>query len=100
MQIKQLTIIILSLFNENYVSQIKKGVTTKADIRTNLGDPHAVTTTSSGETWTYTYANFGSYLGAVRSTFTGGSDVHEEKELVVSFRGNVVRDYKFRKGGE
>ncbi len=73
MQIKQLTIIILSLFlascathtygrnfNENYVSQIKKGVITKADIQTNLGDSYAVTTTSSGETWTYTYANFGS----------------------------------------
>ena len=41
--------------NKSSVSAIERGVTTKAQVRQNLGEPNSVTTTSTGEIWSYRY---------------------------------------------
>lgn len=85
-------------FNESYTSQIKRGKTTKDDIRANIGEPTSVTTTSEGETWIYSYTQGGNYFQNVGAAFGASSFKNQGKELTVIFRGNVVKDFKFRKG--
>ena len=44
-------------FDDGFVAQIKKNVTTKDQVRQALGDPVSVNTTSDLETWTYSYSD-------------------------------------------
>jgi len=80
-------------FDSLYVDKIERGVTTKADIRKNIGEPHSVTVSSFGDSWSYQYLRgpnliqiYGNMLGADNS---GG----ENKSLTIIFSGNVVKDY-------
>ena|SRR3989304_2120611 len=51
-------------FNTSYLSSIERGVTTKAQVRQNLGEPSSVMTSSlAGETWSYQYMQGASLAG-------------------------------------
>ena len=84
-------------FDDAYIAQIKKGVTTKAQIRQNFGDPLMVSKTADTETWIYNYSNAygrgyiqGLTLGLVK-------EESDDQALYVVFTGNVVADYTYTK---
>lgn len=84
-------------FDDSYVSQIKKGATTKAQIRQHFGEPEAVNTTSDIETWTYSYSD--AYGRAYVQARTLGlvKEKSDDQTLIVAFRGNVVVEYSYTK---
>jgi outer membrane protein assembly factor BamE (lipoprotein component of BamABCDE complex) len=86
-------------FNTSYVSGIERGITTKAEVRQNLGEPHSVTTTSGGEIWSYRYmqgSNYAQDVGALFGTreYKGMS----QKMLTITFAGDRVKDFMYREG--
>lgn len=81
--------------NKSSVSAIERGVTTKAQVRESLGEPRSVTTTPTGETWSYQYMqgmNYAETWGAFLGTRDYGG-IH--KMLVVTFDGDRVKDYSY-----
>ena len=81
--------------NKSSVSAIERGVTTKAQVRANLGEPKSVTTTSTGETWSYQYMQ-GMNYGETWAALFGARDyggIH--KMLIVTFDGDRVKDYSY-----
>ena len=81
--------------NKSSVSAIERGVTTKAQVRQNLGEPNSITTTSTGEIWSYRYMqgmNYAETWGAFLGTRDYGG-VH--KMLIVTFDGDRVKDYSY-----
>lgn len=84
-------------FDDTYVAQIKKGVTTKADVRKNIGEPWQTTTTAGNDSWTYHYSNaYGNaYTRAVSLGLYRKDPIN--KMLVISFSGDKVADYSYTK---
>lgn len=84
-------------FDDSYVSQIKKGVTTKADIRQHFGEPVTVSRSTEIETWTYSYNDAygrgyiqGATLGLVR-------EKSDDQLLIVVFQGDKVLEFNYTK---
>jgi outer membrane protein assembly factor BamE (lipoprotein component of BamABCDE complex) len=84
-------------FDDAYVSQIKKNVTTKAQIRENLGEPVSVSTTSDLETWTYSYSNAYGRAYIQAATFGLVKEKSDDQNLIVVFKGNVVVEFTHTK---
>ena len=84
-------------FDDAYVAQIKKGVTTKDEVRKNIGEPWQTTATSGNDTWTYHYSN--AYANAYTRAISAGIYRKEpiNKMLVITFSGNKVLDYSYTK---
>lgn len=84
-------------FDDAYVAQIKKGVTTKADIRKNIGEPWQTTTTAGNDSWTYHYSD--AYANAYKRSASFGIYRKDPiyKMLVISFSGDKVADYSYTK---
>jgi outer membrane protein assembly factor BamE (lipoprotein component of BamABCDE complex) len=77
------------------VSGIERGVTTKAQVRENLGEPQSVRTTSTGEVWSYRYMRGMSY-GESWAALLGAREYGGvNKMLVVTFDGDRVKDYSY-----
>ncbi len=88
-----------TLEKENQVSvqsKIQKGVTNKAQVQSNFGDPMGVTFTDGGnEVWTYTLANVkinGTTFIPFYGLFHNGSKAHV-KQLVILFKNDIVEKY-------
>ncbi|TPQ25613.1 outer membrane protein assembly factor BamE [Methylomonas koyamae] len=84
-------------FDDTYVSQIRKGVTTKAMIRQHFGEPVSTTKSSDFETWTYSYSDAygrgyiqGMSYGLVR-------EKSDDQLLILVFQGDVVAEYTYTK---
>jgi SmpA / OmlA family len=84
-------------FDDAYVAQIKKGVTTKADIRKNIGEPWQTTTTAGNDSWTYHYSNAYGNAYARAASFGLYRVDPINKMLVISFSGDKVADYSYTK---
>jgi outer membrane protein assembly factor BamE (lipoprotein component of BamABCDE complex) len=82
-----------SKFDDSYVASIKRGTTTKADIRKNIGEPASITQTSEGEVWTYQYTSGGSYANMVGAAFGLASQQINMQMLTIQFSGDRVKDY-------
>lgn len=80
-------------FNNEYVASIKRGTTTKAEIRQNLGAPASVSNTSDGEVWTYQYTDGGSCFNMVGSAFGLTSQKINMQMLTIMFNGERVKDF-------
>ncbi len=86
-------------FDTAYAQQIKPGETTKAQIREKLGRPPLVRKAGDDDVWTYAY-----YLGRSPALYVmdtlGFTDADmqgqgKQKRLVITFKGDVVKDSKF-----
>jgi outer membrane protein assembly factor BamE (lipoprotein component of BamABCDE complex) len=83
-------------FDDKYAQQIKPGETTKQEVRQKLGRPALLSRAGDEETWTYAYyagkffydMGFGTY-----DPETLGQG--DQKRLVVTFKGDVVKDSRF-----
>lgn len=84
-------------FDDEYVSQIRKGATTKAQIRQHLGEPVSVSRTSDMETWTYSYSNAYGRGYVQAATFGLVKEKSDDQMLVVVFKGDVVVEYQYTK---
>jgi outer membrane protein assembly factor BamE (lipoprotein component of BamABCDE complex) len=80
-------------FDDSYVTSIKRGVTTKKEIRNNIGEPASVTSTSEGDVWTYQYTDGGSYKNMVGSAFGLTSQQINMQLLTIHFSGEKVKDF-------
>lgn len=82
-------------FNDSYVSSIQKNVTTKAQIRQNIGEPHSVSTTTGMETWTYQFTDAYAKSYQQASTFGLIREKPTNKLLIIIFSGDKVADYNY-----
>jgi len=85
-------------FDSSYVQSIERGKTTKADVRSHIGEPGQ--TMNSGdpqeETWVYQYTDVGGYFARAVQPFTPTKTVSSSTEsLSITFRGDVVKDYAY-----
>jgi len=80
--------------SDEQVSKIQKNVTTKADINRMLGNSSSTTVDANGnEVWTFGYEEEKYIPG---SKGRGRYDQHGQK-LIIMFKGNKVKNYKFSK---
>lgn len=80
-------------FDNQYAGSIKRGVTTKAEVRKNLGEPASISNTSEGEVWTYQYTDGGSYWNMVGAAYGVTSQQINLQMLTVQFAGDRVKDF-------
>ncbi len=85
-------------FDTSYVDQITRGKTTKHEIEKNIGPPQSVSTTKGGEVWTYHSLNMGSYFENMGRLFSGRGHRMDQKELTVTFKGDIVKDFTLTQG--
>jgi outer membrane protein assembly factor BamE (lipoprotein component of BamABCDE complex) len=83
-------------FNKSSISNIEPGVTTKAEVRENLGQPQTITTKSTEEVWSYQYMEGANYPEAWAAFFGARERGGIGKMLVVTFDGDRVRDFSYR----
>lgn len=81
---------------ESVAQVITKGVTTKAELRRQFGDPQKVDFTESGlEKWEYMFLRKSqkavNYI-PIASAFVGGTN-DTTKTLLVVFKGDIVENY-------
>ena len=84
-------------FDDSYVAQIKKNVTTKDQIRQALGEPVSVSTTSDLETWTYSYSDAYGRGYVQAATFGLVKQKSDDQMLIVVFKANVVVEFTHTK---
>jgi outer membrane protein assembly factor BamE (lipoprotein component of BamABCDE complex) len=84
-------------FDDAYVSQIRKGVTTKAQVREHLGEPVSVTQSPDIETWTYSYSDAYGRAYVQAATFGLVREKSDDQMLIIAFKGNVVVEYSYTK---
>jgi len=84
-------------FDDSYVSQIKKGVTTKAQIRQHFGEPVSVSKSSEIETWTYSYSDAYGRAYVQAATYGLVREKSDDQMLIVVFQGDVVIEYTYTK---
>ena len=84
-------------FDDSYVTQIRKGVTTKATIKQHFGEPVSTTKSSDFETWTYSYSDaYGrGYIQAMSYGLV--REKPDDQLLIVVFQGDVVMEYTYTK---
>lgn len=82
-------------FDDTFVSKIEKNVTTKSQIRQNIGDPSSITTTSMGEVWTYMFTDaYGQYY--VQAYTSGLYKANPtNKNLTIFFTGDTVTEFSY-----
>jgi outer membrane protein assembly factor BamE (lipoprotein component of BamABCDE complex) len=84
-------------FDDSYVAQIKKGTTTKAQIRQNIGEPHMVARSSDTETWTFSYSNAYGRGYVQAATFGLVKEKNDDQMLIVVFKGDIVVEFNYTK---
>jgi hypothetical protein len=84
-------------FDDSYVAQIRKGTTTKAQIRQNIGEPQAISRTSDTETWTYSYSNAYGRGYVQAATFGLVKEKSDDQMLLVVFKGDIVVEFTYTK---
>lgn len=84
-------------FDDGYVAQIRKGQTTKDEIRKNFGEPVSVSRTSDLETWTYSYSDAYGRGYVQAATFGLVKQKSDDQMLMVVFKGNVVVEFNYTK---
>lgn len=82
-------------FDDSYVSQIKKGLTTKAQIREHFGEPVSVSKSSETETWTYSYSDAYGRAYIQAATYGLVREKSDDQMLIVVFQGDVVVEYTY-----
>ena len=87
-------------FDDVYAQQIRPGETTKSEVRKKLGRPALLKRSLDEETWTYAYYIGKTFFGYNISDLFGDYDPEtvdqgSQKRLVVTFKGDVVKDSKF-----
>ncbi len=87
-------------FDDVYAQQIKPGETTKNEVREKLGRPALLRRAADEETWTYAYYVGKTLFGYNISDLFGDPDPEtldqgSQKRLIVTFKGDVVKDSKF-----
>jgi outer membrane protein assembly factor BamE (lipoprotein component of BamABCDE complex) len=90
--------------DQTKVAQIKKGVTTKAQVHELLGKPEQVAVSDSGdETWIYTYMRMSSeaqnYIPIV-GAFVAGYDTQNQITNVVFTPDGIVKSMTTSYGGD
>jgi len=80
-------------FDSSYAQKIKAGVTTKAEVRQNVGPPDSVNISSRGETWQYMYMKSGNYAQNMGAVFGVTPAKLEMRSLVITFEGDVVKNF-------
>jgi outer membrane protein assembly factor BamE (lipoprotein component of BamABCDE complex) len=83
-------------FNKSSISNIEPGVTTKAEVRENLGQPQTITAKSTEEVWSYQYMEGANYPEAWAAFFGAREHRGIGKMLVVTFEGDRVSDFLYR----
>ena len=86
----------------DYVSKIERGKTTKAEIKSHMGNPQSTMNSGNAvdnETWVYEYVNPGSISSMVVADFTGKRPGSNAQSLTITFSGGVVKDYTFTESG-
>jgi outer membrane protein assembly factor BamE (lipoprotein component of BamABCDE complex) len=83
-------------FNKSSISNIEPGITTKAEVRENLGQPQTITTKSTEEVWSYQYMEGVNYPEAWAAFFGAREHGGIGKMLVVTFDGDRVKDFSYR----
>lgn len=86
-------------FDGVYARQITPGETTKADVRNKLGRPAVVSRGGDEDVWIYGYYEGGG-MGVTLKQWFGQTDLNnplgaQQKRLVVTFKGNNVKEAKF-----
>lgn len=84
-------------FDDGFVAQIKKNVTTKDQVRQALGEPVSMSTTSDLETWTYSYSDAYGRGYVQAATFGLVKQKSDDQMLIVVFKAGVVVDYTHTK---
>jgi outer membrane protein assembly factor BamE (lipoprotein component of BamABCDE complex) len=84
-------------FDDSYVTQIKKGATTKAEVREHLGEPQSITKTSDMETWTYRYSDAYGRAYIQAATFGLVREKSDDQMLMVVFKDDIVMEYNYTK---
>jgi outer membrane protein assembly factor BamE (lipoprotein component of BamABCDE complex) len=84
-------------FDDSFVSQIKKGSTTKAQVRQAFGEPVSVSRSSEIETWTYSYSNAYGRGYVQGATFGLVKEKSDDQMLIVAFKGDVVVEFTYTK---
>jgi outer membrane protein assembly factor BamE (lipoprotein component of BamABCDE complex) len=84
-------------FDDSFVSQIKKGVTTKAQIREHFGEPVSVSKSSEIETWTYSYSDAYGRAYVQAATYGMVREKSDDQMLIVAFKEDVVVEYTYTK---
>jgi outer membrane protein assembly factor BamE (lipoprotein component of BamABCDE complex) len=84
-------------FDDSYVAQIRKGSTTKAQIRQAFGEPISVSRSAEIETWTYSYSNAYGRGYVQAATFGLVKEKSDDQMLIVAFKGDVVVEYTYTK---
>jgi outer membrane protein assembly factor BamE (lipoprotein component of BamABCDE complex) len=86
-------------FDTGYVSRIERGTTTKADVRANLGEPVSRSTAGNGEeVWHYAYQKGPNHFQSVVGAYTGKVPM-SGKSLMITFSGDLVKDYTYSESG-
>lgn len=84
-------------FDDSYVSQIKKNVTTKAQIRQAFGEPQTTSKASDTETWIYQYSDAYGRGYVQAATFGLVKEKSDDQTLMVIFKGDVVMEFTYTK---
>ena len=87
-------------FDSKYAQEIKPGETTKQEVLQKLGRPALLRRSLDEETWTYAYYVGKTFFGYNISDIFGDYDPEiqdqgSQKRLIVTFKGDVVKDSKF-----
>jgi len=83
--------------DKDKVSQIKKGVTTKAEVELLLGHPAHTSMAGDGRrmmTYNFTEASSTQYIPVV-GLFAGGSSTHTQSLQIMITKSGVVEDYEY-----
>lgn len=81
-------------FDVTKAAQIKRGVTTKAEVLTMLGEPLSKGQSSEGEKWVYEFSETSQGLFSGYQAALGGTTVNQAtKKLTIIFAGNVVKEF-------
>lgn len=84
-------------FDDSFVAQIKKGVTTKEQVRQALGEPVSTSTSADLETWTYSYSDAYGRGYVQAATFGLVKQKSDDQSLIVVFKGGVVVEFTHTK---
>ena len=86
-------------FDDAYATQIKPGETTKAEIHGRLGTPALASRAGEEDQWTYAYYEGLGAVGGLGQWFrridTSNPNGGQQKRLVVTFKGETVKEAKF-----
>lgn len=84
-------------FDDSFVAQIRKGQTTKAEIRQAFGEPQQVSQSSGTETWIYSYSDAYGRGYVQAATFGIVKQKSDDQTLIIVFQGDKVAEFTYTK---